>query len=394
MEMPGLLFLREMDMMRALQRAVHLEEMRHTVRIHKGDSFRITGIDEASPHAFSASLVGSKDNVTDRDYHLIVAADGMRSMMRKVYAGHRRLRRFTGTNALPTPFDRRSTDSDTSWESVGQAEANAIEDRKYTVFRGNADMTVEEAGVDGVSFQTWGVGQSMRFATVPLSYPSDQKRTEKQVWFITTSDDAIAAETDATKRRQLLLDAFADWHPPVCEMVEATPPEEILFERAVAHRHSVEPVLNVNQDLKQYRKQHVGSSGPGPAIAFIGDAFMTVDPILAQGFTMAMEGSNQLASSVEKACESASSSDPSLAFDPYEVRRQLLERHENRFDRLICLLRATEMVQAMGQPSSGVIGAISQRILRPLMRISPDFVKRPMFNAVLRYSLGLPLRKQ
>ncbi len=52
----------------------------------------------------------------------------------------------------------------------------------------------------------------------------------------------------------------------------------------------------------------------------------------------------------------------------------------------------TELVQAMGQPSSGVTGLLSRGFVRPAMKLSPDFVKTPMFNAVLRYSLGLPLR--
>jgi 2-polyprenyl-6-methoxyphenol hydroxylase-like FAD-dependent oxidoreductase len=393
MEMPALLFLREMDMMTALRRAVHLEEMQGTVQIHHGDQARISQIHEDSPHSYSAGLVGGKV-VTDHDYHLIVAADGMHSMLRKKYGGHRKLRKFTGTDALRQSSDVRPlSDTGSSWEAVGQAEANAIEDRQYTVFRGNANLTHTESGLDGESFQTWGVGKSMRFATVPLLYPSQEKRTEKEVWFITTSDDAIATETDAVKRRDLLLDAFREWHAPICQMLAATPAEEILFEKAVAHRHCVGPVLDINRDLEQFHKKRPKSSGPGPAIVFIGDAFMTVDPILAQGFTIGMESAHELATSVELGCKSSSGGDSSLAFEPYALRKELLDRYDRRSHRLLCLLRATELVQALGQPSSGLVGSVSQHIIRPLMKLCPDFVKRPMFNAVLRYSLGLPPRK-
>ena len=52
-----------------------------------------------------------------------------------------------------------------------QAEINAIEDRDYTVFRGNSPLTDDEAEMDGISFQTWGVGRSMRFAAVGMSTP-------------------------------------------------------------------------------------------------------------------------------------------------------------------------------------------------------------------------------
>jgi 2-polyprenyl-6-methoxyphenol hydroxylase-like FAD-dependent oxidoreductase len=391
MEMPALLFLREKDMLTALRRAVHLEEHQGTVQIHKGDSSRITGIvEEASPHAYSSCLVGALDNTTDRDYHLIVAADGMHSSLRQKYAGHRQMKRLTGTAAIDAAQQQHDNSKDGSWDAMGQADANAIEDRKYTVFRGNADLTKDQTGVN-VSFQTWGTGNSMRFATVPMSYPSgENKRTEKQVWFITTSDDSIAQEEDPVKRRDLLLNAFANWHSPICELIQATPPEEILHERAMAHKHCVGPVLNVNRDLKQYSNKPTNSGGPGPAICFVGDAFMTVDPILAQGFTIAMEGAYQLAVSVEKGSQSGCKGN--LAFDPFALRKELLERFDQRYDRLLGLLRATELVQAMGQPSSGVTGIVSQSLVRPIMKLSPDFVKTPMFNAVLRYSLGLPLR--
>ena len=393
MDMPALLFLREMDMLTSLRRAVHLEEMQGTVKIHHGDQARITGIQEDSPHSYSAGLVGG-DCVTDRDYHLIVAADGMNSMLRKKYGGHRHLRRFTGTGALLRSDGGPSPDTGSSWEAAGQAEANAIEDRQYTVFRGNANLTHTESGIDGESFQTWGVGKSMRFATVPLLYPSQEKRTEKEVWFLTTSDDSIAAENDAVKRRNLLLTAFRDWHAPICQLLEATPPEAILFERAVAHRHCVGPVIDINRDLEQYHKKRPKSSGPGPAIVFVGDAFMCVDPILAQGFTMGMEGANQLATSVELGCKMSSADDSSLAFDPYALRNELQDQYDRRNHRLLCLLRATELVQALGQPSSGLTGSVNKHLLRPLMKLCPDFVKRRMFNAVLRYSLGLPPRKR
>jgi hypothetical protein len=61
-------------------------------------------------------------------------------------------------------------------------------------------------------------------------------------------------------------------------------------------------------------------------------------------------------------------------------------------ERLVCLLRATEIVQALGQPGDGTIsGFLAKNVLRPLMKISPNFLKTPIFNAILTYSLGLGL---
>jgi hypothetical protein len=73
------------------------------------------------------------------------------------------------------------------------------------------------------------------------------------------------------------------------------------------------------------------------------------------------------------------------------LRQELKGRHDNRLQRLICLLRATEMVQALGQPTTGTLaGFVTRDVIRPLMRLTPDFIKTPVFNAVLKYSLGLP----
>lgn len=59
-------------------------------------------------------------------------------------------------------------------------------------------------------------------------------------------------------------------------------------------------------------------------------------------------------------------------------------------DRLTCLLRATELVQALGQPQGGSLtGYLNTYGIRPLTRLTPNFIKKPFFNSVLKYSLGL-----
>jgi hypothetical protein len=126
------------------------------------------------------------------------------------------------------------------------------------------------------SFQTWGEGKSMRFATVPMISPIDGQRKEQQVWFITTDDEDIRNEPDPVVRIDKLLTAFADWHDPIGRLVESTPPESILMERALAHRHSMSPVANFNGILSRIRDHRPLAAGNGPAIVFVGDAFMTV----------------------------------------------------------------------------------------------------------------------
>jgi 2-polyprenyl-6-methoxyphenol hydroxylase-like FAD-dependent oxidoreductase len=293
-----------------------------------------------------------------------------------------------------------------AWNQLQQEEAVGLQDRRYTVFRGNSPLPSSEMGVSvpnpsrgggPASFQTWGEGRNMRFATVPMAYPVgiNQHREERQVWFITIDDDRIAAEPDPLTRRTLLLEAFRGWHDPIRRVVESTPPESILMERAVAHRHSMAPVLNLNQVLEKARGRRPPSSGDGPCVVFVGDACMTVDPILAQGFTVAVEGAHALAGAVHAACSAAPvpSSDAAsdeVAFHPHLLRRELRDRYDSGTDRIICLLRATELVQALGQPAGGTVsGLFHTKILRPLVWLLPNAIKAPVFDATLKYSLGV-----
>lgn len=405
-DMPALLFLRERDLVASLRTALHIEEHKGNVKVYS-DS-KVTSIFEQSPHPWSAPVVFQNGKTSDRDYHLIVAADGINSVLRSSYGGQQSAnRRLTGTDvfqssAASSIIDPESVETKASWDAAKRAAESELEDRKYTVFRGNSELCSKELCETEKNFQTWGEGRSMRFATVSMSSPSSSSssstngsqtgqqriKEEKQVWFITIDDDKITSEPDPTKRRDLLLEAFADWHSPIQQMVEATPADEILMERAVAHKHCMGPVVDLNKLLKSIRGKHPPSSGRGPAIAFIGDAFMTVDPILAQGFSVGMEGAANLPAAVEKSCVKYED----LLMDPNILRNELKKRHEDRLDRLLHVLRATELVQALGQPRGGtLIGFLAKNFVRPCMRIAPDFIKTPFFNAMLKYSLGVPL---
>jgi 2-polyprenyl-6-methoxyphenol hydroxylase-like FAD-dependent oxidoreductase len=427
--MPALLFLRERDLHTALLEAAHWEQHRGTVHVHcDSDKMRVVGLEENSSQPWSARLVLERDQMTSRDYHLIVAADGTHSLLRQRYGGHQdpndariltgtaKMGSFLGTTAgaspaslspssLSSPNDLPQMSS--AWNQLQQEEAVGLQDRNYTVFRGNSPLSASEVGMSvpgssrgeggPVSFQTWGEGRNMRFATVPMSYPvgihrqnQQQHREERQVWFITIDDDRIAAEADPLRRRTLLLEAFQNWHDPIRRIVEATPPESILMERAVAHRHSMAPVLNLNRVLEKTRGRRPPNSGEGPCLAFIGDANMTVDPILAQGFTVAVEGAHELARAVQSACVVPCPHDPTVAFHPQVLRRELQARYESSVERIICLLRATELVQALGQPAGGTIsGFLHTMILRPLVWMLPNAIKAPIFDATLKYSLGV-----
>jgi len=103
-----------------------------------------------------------------------------------------------------------------------------------------------------------------------------------------------------------------------------------------------------------------------------------------------------LRTSIERACANSKPAEQQtdhLAFDPFLLRKELRLRQQVRMDRLICLLRATELVQALGQPSGNTTlsGLFNTKVLRPLTKLTPNFIKAPIFDAVLKYSLGLGL---
>jgi len=381
-------------MIRALRSAVHREEQKGNISMECGA--HVESIFEESTAPWSAPLVledgkGRTKN-SSRDYHLIIAADGMNSVIRKMYGGHICSQgNIADSGSRSIDIEPSPGKVTTEWLVTGQAEATGVQDRGYTVFRGNSPLSMKDVNMDK-SFQTWGEGRSMRFATVPMTCPIDGKRQEQQVWFITIDDEKIPKEKDPAKRRDMLLEAFRDWHDPIGQLIESTPADSILMERALAHKHSMSPVANFNGILSHIRNIQPRTSGNGPAIVFVGDAFMTVDPILAQGFTIGMEGAAALRSSLESGLASKGREEyPELAFDPFIIRDELKNRHDARLSRLIHLLRATELVQALGQPTSGTIsGMLSRDILRPLMRFTPDFIKKPIFNFMLKYSLGNP----
>ena len=98
--------------------------------------------------------------------------------------------------------------------------------------------------------------------------------------------------------------------------MEATDAEEILCEHAVAHRHCIGPAISMNKVIERIRGTRPPNSGEGPCMVFVGDAYMTIDPILAQGFTVAMEGAYATKNSVLKSCQ-VTDPNSKYAFDPY-----------------------------------------------------------------------------
>ncbi len=480
---PALLFVREKDLLSCLRNAIQIESMLGTVVYHTG--IRVDGITNVDGDLGSlllrSTVDGEVSTTTNEDsartqspqYNLIIAADGLYSSLRARFAGHHSIHATGGIGSSSSSSSRASSFSSLDekstvgykWEHThGQREATVVEDREYIVFRGNAPKLPTTSCEDksGVSFQTWGEKDSMRFAAVPFRhrmrdyslqdgnnsgnnnfgrYSESQafmnsKMKEEEVWFATISDPTFInifkasssnhdTVIDANRMKRLLLDAFGSWHQPIKTLIETTPSEEIMFELAIAHCHSAGPVCDVGKVLEferwqatMNRKMNVGGgteitmfppdddggkiNGCGPILVFIGDAMMTVDPVLAQGFTIAMESGASIVQSIERilirqhldtiAAASSSSSvkpPPIMMYHPKLLRDELVQRHYHRERRLLQLLRSTELVQRMAQPHGLVSTLLATWIVRPFIKLCPDGLKKGVFDYMIRYSLGL-----
>jgi len=438
---PALLFVREKDLLSCLRNAIKIEQRLGTVKYHSG--VRVDGIENVNGDLGSLVLQ-STTNASDGDekgssispqYHLIIAADGLHSPLRSRFAGHNSSH-VTGTGMESSSSRKAPKDTlEYKWEHTkGQREATQVEDREYIVFRGNAPK-LESSQEDGSgSFQTWGEERSMRFAAVPFRHETEdlddddddsnsnsghysksqsfisKKQMDEEVWFATISDpafiDTVKASTgalNAIEQKKLLLEAFGPWHKPIKTLIETTPADKIMFDLAVAHRHNARPVFDVGRIMEfelwqQKRKakengsqSHNGDGkiyGRGPILSFIGDSYMTVDPVLAQGFTMAMESGATIVQSVEQILVHPGATSSTPIYQPKLLRDKLLQRHYSRERRLLQLLRSTELVQRLAQPH-GFGAILATWIIRPVVKLCPEGVKKRVFDYMIRYSLGL-----
>lgn len=244
---------------------------------------------------------------------------------------------------------------------------------------------------------------------------------DEVVWFATISQSVFDDDSlDATRRKELLLEAFGSWHDPVRTLIETTPADEIMYECAIAHQYCANPVFDVGRimEFESWRERTVRSKdksgggrlsnfdrldyndggkidGNGPILVFIGDAMMSVDPVLAQGITIAMESGASVVRSIERIlvhsndeAAVAPSSNAASLYRPNLLRDELIQRNIRRERRLLRLLRSTELVQRMAQPS-GFGSILSTWIVRPVIKLCPEIVKMRVFDFVIRYSLGL-----
>lgn len=394
LEDPSLLFIQEKKFLSSLREAVGYEEHNYgTIRTHyaKTPTDTSTEVDtielqQGETNFLKGRLKFADNSTSSESYHFIVDTSGMQSSLRSKYGGYGPFIKKWKKNK-----DQAALEFNKEWRDQQLYDKHSIMDRRYVVFRGNSPLNGVEAGMNGESFQTWGEGKNMRFAAVAMSNPNETntERHENQVWFATICDAEVSSNKDAEERKRLLLKSFKDWHNPICKLIESTPAEKIFMERGVGHKHSVCPVMNLSEVL-DFQAQCSGKdrsfpNGHGPVLLFVGDANITVDPVLAQGFTIGMEAAADLAGTLDSCLQNIEGGG-SIDYDA--LRIAIDERSTRRFDRMMCLIRSTDIVQFLAQPSSEFGITLTKYLVRPAMMLIPSFIKQVAFSGMMKYSLG------
>ncbi|HEY9421969.1 MAG TPA: FAD-dependent monooxygenase [Thermoanaerobaculia bacterium] len=154
----------------------------------------------------------------------------------------------------------------------------------YTCWRG---VTREGGPTVGETTETWGRGR--RFGILPIE-------RGRIYWFATLNAPAGGRDEPGTVRASLER-IFAGWHPPVAEVLAATP-EEAILRNDILHRLPAPRWVDGR-------------------VALLGDAAHPMTPNLGQGACHAIEDSVILAD-----CLARNAGDPASALRSYETRRK------------------------------------------------------------------------
>jgi 2-polyprenyl-6-methoxyphenol hydroxylase-like FAD-dependent oxidoreductase len=283
------------------------------VAVHRADLHRlllaVAGPELIRTGAQVTALDQDKDGVRvtweggEVSANLLVAADGLHSTLRRAWFGQASRPVFTGRMAWRAVLDH----------ATGGGEA-------------------EEAT------ESWGRGQ--RFGIVPLG-------RSRVYWFATA--DAPEHQRTPTGERAELLARFAGWHPPIPELIAATPPSAVL-------RHDL---YELRPDLPIYARGRV---------VLLGDAAHAMTPDLGQGAGQALEDAVVLGAAL------ATTGEVAAALARYDAERRPRTQAVARLSR-----RTGRLAQASGPLTSrlrdlavrATPAGVNDRLLAPLLGWRP-----------------------
>jgi 2-polyprenyl-6-methoxyphenol hydroxylase-like FAD-dependent oxidoreductase len=207
--------------------------------------------------------------------------------------------------------------------------------RGYNVWRGVARLE-HAALARGTALEVYGEG--LRFGVGPLGLG-------RTGWWATANEPEATPEAPAEHARKLLR-LFEGWPPPVPELIEATPSENILRNAA-------------------YDRPAAGAWGRG-RVTLLGDAIHPMTPNLGQGGCQAIEDAAVLARSLAKY------GDVGRAARAYESRRRTRAGRVARYSRLY---------GAVGQ----LEGRAATRLRARLLSSIPEELGRRLLSLVFDY---------
>jgi 2-polyprenyl-6-methoxyphenol hydroxylase-like FAD-dependent oxidoreductase len=135
----------------------------------------------------------------------------------------------------------------------------------YTAWRGISQLGIES----GRLTESWGMGE--RFGLVDIK--------SRTYWFATANVAENQAE-DPHRRKATLIDRFSHWHPPITDVLEATPESAILRNDV----YFLKPLARWSRER----------------IVLVGDAAHATTPGIGQGAAQALEDAVVLACEIER----------------------------------------------------------------------------------------------
>lgn len=206
----------------------------------------------------------------------------------------------------------------------------------YVAYRGVVDFEHEQVGK--MWGESWGYGH--RFGITPLQ--------NNQIYWFATANQKDVKFVQNNNHKVVLQDIFADWHQPIPELIEATPPDRIL-------RHAIYAI----NPLKSWRDNRV---------ILLGDAAHAMTPNLGQGACQAIEDGVVL----------------DKLFGAYDDYEKILQCYEDvRIPRANAILRQSQQV--------GMIGQIDNRVLCQLrnlaFRWTPPSIRMKTLNNIINFQI-------
>lgn len=294
-----------------------------------------------------------------------------------------------------------------------------IADRGYYVYRGflsKRSLSSIPEGAIASSFQTWGAG-GLRFAVVPASdggiswfaavtqieqtnmraYARKDKDRVREGPF--TNESWVASSDDLVNLRS----AFSDWHAPIPDLItlslESRKGNDKSARKGNSMGGSSKKKGGINEadfvlEMERVSVCRAVASEGGPpkgsngvftlttddstgtstiAVASVGDAFFTFDPILAVGGGHAVVSADLLTKSLEN--------------HPEDIAKALQEYEKEGSTRAQVLSVISDIAQTMGSVKSPVIRAYINVVLTWML---PSAAKARGMDSLIRLTAGVP----